>query len=44
MQVTTDDGKEFMVTLRFDTAIEIAIFRHGGILHYALRKMLAEDN
>ncbi|XAR73729.1 Aconitate hydratase, partial [Bertholletia excelsa] len=30
--VTTDNGKSFTCTLRFDTEVELAYFDHGGIL------------
>jgi aconitate hydratase len=35
------DGKEFRATLRLDTAREREYLRHGGILLYVLRKLLA---
>jgi aconitate hydratase len=40
----SDDGsvKEFTVTARLDTKIEVEYFRHGGILHYVLRKMISQ--
>ncbi|KAG6546247.1 hypothetical protein Mapa_012286 [Marchantia paleacea] len=38
--VKTDSGKEFTCTLRFDTAVELTYFEHGGILHYVLRQLL----
>jgi aconitate hydratase len=31
--------KEFTVTARVDTPIEVEYLRNGGILHYVLRKM-----
>jgi len=36
------DGTEkvFKVTARLDTAIEVDYYRHGGILHYVLRKTI----
>uniref|UniRef100_A0A3P9C4Z7 aconitate hydratase n=1 Tax=Maylandia zebra TaxID=106582 RepID=A0A3P9C4Z7_9CICH len=34
-----DTGKTFQVRLRFDTDVELAYFRHGGILNYMIRKM-----
>lgn len=39
---TKHDGKviEFESRVRFDSAIEIEYFRHGGILHYVLRSYL----
>eukprot|EP00270_Netrium_digitus_P005282 TRINITY_DN1694_c0_g1_i4.p1 TRINITY_DN1694_c0_g1~~TRINITY_DN1694_c0_g1_i4.p1 ORF type:complete len:713 (+),score=224.00 TRINITY_DN1694_c0_g1_i4:131-2269(+) len=38
--VTTDTGKSFLTTLRFDTQVELTYFEHGGILHYVLRSLL----
>jgi aconitate hydratase A / 2-methylisocitrate dehydratase len=35
------DGKEFAVTVRVDTPKEADYFRHGGILQYVLRQLLA---
>jgi aconitate hydratase len=34
---------EITVTCRIDTADEVEYYRHGGILQYVLRNMLAED-
>jgi aconitate hydratase len=41
--ITTPDGKrrEVTVTLRIDTAIEVDYYRHGGILPFVLRQLLA---
>ncbi len=41
--VTTADGvqREVPVTLRIDTAIEVDYYRHGGILPFVLRQLLA---
>ena len=41
----SDDGSErsFAVKVRIDTPNEVDYFKHGGILHYVLRKM-ASDN
>lgn len=38
--VTTDSGKSFACTLRFDTEVELAYFDHGGILQYAIRSLI----
>ncbi len=35
-----DDGRSFDAVARFDTEVELAYFRHGGILNYMVRKML----
>lgn len=32
---------QFQVEVRFDTEVEIEYYRHGGILHYMLRKLTA---
>ncbi|XP_021822858.1 aconitate hydratase, cytoplasmic [Prunus avium] len=37
--VTTDNGKSFTCTVRFDTEVELAYFNHGGILHYVIRNL-----
>jgi aconitate hydratase len=41
--ITSGDGsrKEVTVTLRIDTAIEVDYYKHGGILPYVLRQLLA---
>jgi aconitate hydratase len=41
--VQRSDGSrtEVPVTLRIDTAIEVDYYRHGGILPYVLRQLLA---
>eukprot|EP00897_Mesotaenium_endlicherianum_P009974 jgi/Mesen1/9004/ME000563S08327 len=41
--VTTDDGKSFATTLRFDTQVELTYFENGGILHYVLRQLLEKS-
>ena len=33
--------REVAVTLRIDTAIEVQYYRHGGILPFVLRQLLA---
>ena len=42
--ITRADGtqKTVDVVLRIDTAIEVDYYRHGGILPYVLRQLLAE--
>ena len=40
LTVTADD-KEFKVTVRIDTPKEQTYFRHGGILQFVLRQLLA---
>ncbi|KAF2285753.1 hypothetical protein GH714_007637 [Hevea brasiliensis] len=37
--VTTDTGKSFTCTVRFDTEVELAYFDHGGILPYVIRNL-----
>jgi aconitate hydratase len=34
-------GKTFRVKVRIDTPNEVDYYRHGGILHYVLRKLAA---
>ncbi len=41
VKVTTDTGVEFDAVVRIDTPGEADYYRHGGILQYVLRKMLA---
>ncbi|XP_066589508.1 cytoplasmic aconitate hydratase-like [Prorops nasuta] len=38
--VTTDNGKNFEVIVRFDTEVDLTYYRHGGILNYMVRAML----
>ncbi|XP_068334406.1 aconitate hydratase, cytoplasmic [Pyrus communis] len=37
--VTTDNGKSFTCTVRFDTEVELEYFNHGGILQYVIRNL-----
>jgi aconitate hydratase len=41
--ITSGDGtrREITVTLRIDTAIEVDYYKHGGILPFVLRQLLA---
>jgi aconitate hydratase len=43
IKATADDGKttEFQVICRIDTPAELEYYRHGGILEYVLRQLLA---
>ena len=43
VKVTGGKVDSFQVKLRLDTEVEIAYFKHGGILPYVVRKLLAED-
>ena len=36
------DDKEFEVTVRIDTPKEQRYYRHGGILQFVLRELLAD--
>lgn len=38
--VTTDTGKSFTCTARFDTEVELEYFNHGGILPYVIRNLI----
>ncbi|KAI3755590.1 hypothetical protein L1987_55394 [Smallanthus sonchifolius] len=40
--VTTDNGKSFTCTARFDTEVELAYFNHGGILPYVIRQLTTQ--
>ncbi|NJM09240.1 hypothetical protein HC891_28090, partial [Candidatus Gracilibacteria bacterium] len=44
VRATREDGNriEFHVTARIDTPQEVQYYRHGGILQYVLRQLLAE--
>jgi aconitate hydratase len=42
--ITTDNGKSFSCTLRFDTEVELAYYNHGGILPYVIRNMAGGQN
>jgi aconitate hydratase len=37
----TADGRTFEVRVRIETPMEVAYYRHGGILQYVLRQLLA---
>jgi aconitate hydratase len=39
--VSTDTGVNFDAVVRIDTPGEADYYRHGGILQYVLRRMLA---
>ncbi|WP_328372337.1 aconitate hydratase [Micromonospora zamorensis] len=41
VQVSTDTGVEFDAVVRIDTPGEADYYRHGGILQYVLRRMIA---
>ena len=41
VRVSTDSGVNFDAIVRIDTPGEADYYRHGGILQYVLRKMLA---
>jgi len=43
VRATRDDGGafEFRARVRIDTPQELAYYRHGGILPYVLRRLLA---
>ncbi|WDR01699.1 aconitate hydratase AcnA [Devosia algicola] len=43
VKIVSADGKERTITTRcrIDTAIELDYYRHGGILHYVLRSLVA---
>ncbi|WOL09715.1 aconitate hydratase, cytoplasmic-like [Canna indica] len=42
--VTTDNGKSFTCTVRFDTEVELAYYNHGGILPYVIRGLINAKN
>ncbi|CAN0914541.1 Aconitate hydratase 3, mitochondrial [Linum grandiflorum] len=41
--VTTDNGKSFACTVRFDTEVELEYFNHGGILPYVIRNLMKKQ-
>ncbi len=43
LRITKADGKtqDVPVTLRIDTPIEVEYYRHGGILPFVLRELMA---
>uniref|UniRef100_A0A914CE39 Cytoplasmic aconitate hydratase n=1 Tax=Acrobeloides nanus TaxID=290746 RepID=A0A914CE39_9BILA len=40
VNVTASNGTSFQMICRFDTEVEIAYYKHGGILQYMTRKLL----
>jgi aconitate hydratase len=36
-------SKSFEALARIDTAVELDYYRHGGILNYVLRQLVAEN-
>ncbi|KAG4961093.1 hypothetical protein AAZX31_13G290900 [Glycine max] len=40
--VTTNTGKSFTCTVRFDTEVELAYFNNGGILPYVIRNLIKQ--
>lgn len=40
IDIHVDDQRSFKAVVRFDTEVELAYFRHGGILNYMVRMML----
>ena len=42
LSVTTNMGKQFDVTVRLDTAVELEYFKNGGSLLYVLRKLVKQ--
>ena len=46
VRAVDENGKEtaFVVISRLDTEVDVVYFRHGGIMPYVLRQMLAEES
>ncbi len=46
LRIRRADGRsdEVPVTLRIDTPIEVEYYRHGGILPYVLRQLIAQSS
>jgi aconitate hydratase len=40
IDVVASSGIKFQVIVRFDTDVDIAYYRNGGILNYMIRKMI----
>lgn len=38
--VHVDDGRDFQVRVRFDTKVDVAYYKNGGILNYMIRQIL----
>uniref|UniRef100_A0A1I7ZEU1 Cytoplasmic aconitate hydratase n=1 Tax=Steinernema glaseri TaxID=37863 RepID=A0A1I7ZEU1_9BILA len=41
LPVKVSNGTEFKALCRFDTEVELTYYRHGGILQYMIRKLIA---
>jgi aconitate hydratase len=41
LATVTADGRSFQARVRIDTPMEVEYYRHGGILQYVLRQLLA---
>ncbi|XP_020678609.1 aconitate hydratase, cytoplasmic-like [Dendrobium catenatum] len=41
--VTTDNGKTFTCTVRFDTEVELTYYNHGGILPFVIRNLIGAN-
>ncbi|XP_063902804.1 cytoplasmic aconitate hydratase-like [Zophobas morio] len=41
IKISTNTGKTFDVLLRFDTEVDLLFYKHGGILNYMIRKIVA---
>lgn len=39
LRLQTDSGNSFETVFRVDTEVELTYVRHGGILHYMIRKL-----
>lgn len=40
IDIIASSGKKFQVIVRFDTDVDIAYYKNGGILNYMIRKMI----
>lgn len=40
IEVVASSGKKFQVVVRFDTDVDVAYYKNGGILNYMIRKMI----
>ena len=44
IEVKVNSGKTFKAIVRLDTDVEVAYFKHGGILQYVLRKLACDKD
>jgi aconitate hydratase len=40
IEVVASSGTKFQVIVRFDTDVDVAYYKNGGILNYMIRRMI----